>query len=529
MSITHYIFRCKRQNIVLLVWTILNSLCVLGNGLTSAQALTSLVNLNIRQFLLWCGIQLIINIIWMVQIKQVVPARERALQAMNQVMRADISDRIAKAGYQNYHKYTQDSYASWMTYDMETLNDMGFEVLELMISQILNITVGILTLVIYHPSFVVTIILFANLMVLAPKVFSKRLSEQAVAFTQKNEALLNQISDVLSGYTVLLGANKLHHIGQKISQCGTAYADSKVSYAKTFGNMMAIQNGTSFISQIAIIAQAGFLYSLHRVPIGSVSSAPYFASIIFPSLTGFFANYAELKNCQAIFEKWQSLETTDEFETEVQLDFSNNLEISNLKLQLGNTQIALPDLLIKPGDKIAIVGPSGSGKSSLLKTLVKHYLPHSGKITLDHQNYQKLPSHQVQSLVSLVSQNAYLFKDSLRYNLTLGHEISDETLLQTLNQVQMADWLANQPEGFNSHIDPAQLSGGQKQRLCLARALLENKPILLLDEASSALDKVNRQRIEQLLLNQADKTILLVTHQLSPETEALCNQVLYVG
>lgn len=525
MSLTYYILRCRKQAALVLFWIIVNSLCLLGNGLASAQALTSLVTLDVQTFLFWCGIQLGVNLIWILQIKAITPAKEKAMQKMNQLMRSDITRRLAQTNLTQFRKQSQETYTSWLTYDIETINDMGFEVLELMLSQAFNIFLGIATLVIYHSSFLLTLAIFASLMALAPKLFSARLNQAALAFTQKNEALIHEISNRLGGFRLLLNANRLDHLETKILDSADNYAHSKIAYAKTFGNMMATQNGISFISQIAIIAQAGFLYSFKLVPLGSVSSSPYFASIVFPSLTGFFANYAELKNCRAIFDKWQSLELVSESSSET-AHFHQDLTLQGASITWNDqTSLSLPDLTIAHGQKLAIIGPSGSGKSSLFAALLKEKPLQDGQIQLDRIDYQNLSASSLQDLISIVPQEAYLFEDSLRYNLTLGASRTDQELLDTLAQLGLTDWFKQQDQVLDSWIDPKTLSGGQAQRLCLARAILADKPILLLDEATSALEPKLRQKIENALLAM-DKTLVIISHHLSPETRAQCDQVI---
>ncbi|MGT2755838.1 ATP-binding cassette domain-containing protein [Streptococcus ovuberis] len=524
MSLTNYILRCRKQAALVLFWITVNSLCLLGNGLANAQALTSLVTLDVQTFLFWCGIQLAVNLIWILQINYITPAKEKAIQDMDQLMRSDITRRLAQVDLAQFRKQSQEAYTSWLTYDIETINDMGFEVLELMLSQAFNILLGIVTLVTYHPSFLLTLTIFAGLMALAPKLFSATLNQRALAFTQKNEALIQEIHNRLGGFRLLLNANRLDHLETKILDSADNYAHSKIAYAKTFGNMMATQNGVSFISQIAIIAQAGFLYSLKLVPLGSVTSAPYFASIVFPSLTGFFANYAELKNCRLIFDKWQSLELSKDAAPQ-RAQFNQTLSLRDVKVSWNDqTCLSLPDLTIARGHKLAIIGPSGSGKSSLLAALLKEKNLQSGQILLDHWDYDELQRTSLQDLISIVPQEAYLFEDSLRYNLTLGVSIADQIINSVLEKLELMDWFNQQEDGLNSWIHPKTLSGGQAQRLCLARAILANKPILLLDEATSALEPNLRQKIENTLLTM-NKTLVIITHHLSPETRAQCDQV----
>jgi ATP-binding cassette, subfamily C, bacterial CydC len=181
---------------------------------------------------------------------------------------------------------------------------------------------------------------------------------------------------------------------------------------------------------------------------------------------------------------------------------------------LEDIQIDLP-----PKKKIAIVGPSGAGKTSLLNLLLRFWESERGSIKLDGVEIGQYAPADVRELTSLVSQSTYLFSATLRQNLLLARPNADqEELISAIGQVGLADWLAQLPIGLDSWLgeNGVKMSGGERQRLAIARAILQDRPILLLDEPTANLDAVTEQKIIQVLnIVSKERSVLWVTHRLS--------------
>lgn len=171
------------------------------------------------------------------------------------------------------------------------------------------------------------------------------------------------------------------------------------------------------------------------------------------------------------------------------------------------------------GRRVALVGPSGAGKTTLLNLLLRFWESPPGSITLGGQDLAALPPRRSRRHFAVVSQNAYFFGGSLRQNLLLAHPgAADADLLAALGQVRLTDWLATLPDGLDTWLGErgAHLSGGERQRLALARALLQQAPILLLDEPTAHLDAAT-ERALLATLNEvtAGRSLLWITHRLT--------------
>lgn len=177
------------------------------------------------------------------------------------------------------------------------------------------------------------------------------------------------------------------------------------------------------------------------------------------------------------------------------------------------------NLNIEPGTSVALVGLSGSGKTSVVNLIPRLWNPTSGKIFIDGIDYSKIKLSSLRRQISIVSQDVFLFDDSIRANITYGSpNATDSEVENAINAASLNEFINSLPLGLETRVGEAgeKLSGGQKQRISIARAILKNSPILILDEATSALDSYNEQQIKVAISNlMKDKTTFIVAHRLS--------------
>ncbi len=177
-------------------------------------------------------------------------------------------------------------------------------------------------------------------------------------------------------------------------------------------------------------------------------------------------------------------------------------------------------LQVMPGENIALVGPSGSGKTTLASLIPLFYRPSRGQILIDQTDISELPLSVLRSNVSLVSQDVFLFNDSIRANIAYGSssQATEQQIREAARAANALEFIEQMPEGFDTTIgdNGVRLSGGQRQRLAIARALLKDAPILILDEATSALDTESEQLIQEAMERlRSGRTTLTIAHRLS--------------
>jgi len=175
------------------------------------------------------------------------------------------------------------------------------------------------------------------------------------------------------------------------------------------------------------------------------------------------------------------------------------------------------DLRLDPGRRVALVGPSGAGKTTVTNLLFRFLDPVAGRVTIDGEDVRRYRQEDVRATFALAGQEAHLFDSSIRENLRIGRAGADDAELErALARAQLAGWVASLPDGLDTLVgeEGAELSGGQRQRLVLARALLSDAPVLVLDEPAAHLDPPTAERLMEDVLDAADgRTVLLITHR----------------
>lgn len=200
--------------------------------------------------------------------------------------------------------------------------------------------------------------------------------------------------------------------------------------------------------------------------------------------------------------------------------FSSEIQLKNINFSYGKEPVLKNfSLSIPKGKTVALVGQSGSGKSTIANLLTRFYDVNDGEILIDNHNIKDITMKSLRDLTGLVTQDSIMFNGTIKDNIRLGNlDATDEDVINALKIANAYEFVAELPEGINTNIGDSgnKLSGGQKQRLSIARAVLKNPPIMILDEATSALDTESEKFVQVALENMMqNRTSIVIAHRLS--------------
>ena len=228
----------------------------------------------------------------------------------------------------------------------------------------------------------------------------------------------------------------------------------------------------------------------------------------------------QIKSVSLIADKIDEIlyNSCDDIEDTSLPKFENNIEVKNLNFSYTLDRKALNNinLTFEKNKKYAIVGESGCGKSTLIKLLMRYYKDYEGDILIDNNNINNIFSSDLYKNMSMIQQNVFMFDDTIKENIKLFANYSDDEVLNICNRVGLSNLISSLPDGINSNVgeNGNKLSGGEKQRISIARSLINNTKILILDESTSALDNETAYNLEKSLLSMGDLTLIVVTHKL---------------
>ncbi|RVE74671.1 hypothetical protein OJAV_G00024310 [Oryzias javanicus] len=365
----------------------------------------------------------------------------------------------------------------------------------------------------------------------------------AVIYGRYLRAISKRTQDALAQATQLAeerisNLRTVRAFGKELSEVNayTQKTDFVLSLAKKEAKMRAGFFGATGLSGnlmiLSVLYKGGLLTASQHMTVGELSSFLMYTFWVGISIAGLSSFYSELmKGFGAGSRLWELLDRKPEFP----LDEGRVLPPEQLKGQLEfcNVSFAYPtrkeahifqnlNLLVPAGTIMAVVGPSGSGKSSLVSLLLRLYDTDTGVITIDGHDIRDLNPYWLRAHIGTVSQEPVLFSCSIRDNIAYGavdpDAVTTEDIYRAAKVANAFDFVQSFPKGFDTVVGEkgVLLSGGQKQRIAIARALLKNPKILLLDEATSALDAENESLVQEALERLMEgRTVVIIAHRLS--------------
>ena len=353
-----------------------------------------------------------------------------------------------------------------------------------------------------------------------------RMKDANIEVKKKTADIYAAIESSISGIrTAKAFANEEQEL-DKFDDANALFKASKVEYYKTMGLFQSGMDFTCGIAQVLVITVGGLLIMQEKMDyIDLVTFSLYVSTFISPirRLTQFSEQYM---NGSAGFTRFLELMRTEPTikDRPGAMELGNvegRVDYEHVSFDYGNGVPVLKDidLHIEPGQCLAVVGPSGGGKTTLCQLLPRFYDVCAGSVKVDGVDVRDVTQSSLRRNIGIIQQDVFMFAGTIRENIRYGRpDATDEEIVEAAVRAQVHNEIMELPDGYDSYIGErgVMLSGGQKQRISIARVFLKNPKILVLDEATSALDTVTEQRIQASLdeLSQG-RTTIIIAHRLS--------------
>ena len=443
----------------------------------------------------------------------------RFLQRAMQQYRDYAFSRLTQKSLRSFSKEGTALYVSALTNDCTSIENNYLAATFTLIEFLFCFLGALIMMLYYSPVMLVLAVALSFLPVAVSMTAGNRLTEQEKEISKKNERFVSIVNELLSGFPVIKSFRAETQASRLFSQRNEQAEEAKKNKRRTEQLISLLANDAGIIAQMGIfLAGAWLAISGKGVTAGVV--------IVFVQLMNYILNpisqvpllWSNRKAAIALMEKLSDAlsENVREEGREKLNVFSEKIEVKDLTYGYEPESHVLKDLDVQfdAGKSYAIVGGSGSGKSTLLNLLMGSSSNYQGEICIDSVSIKNIESESLYQLMTSVQQNVFVFNDTIRNNVTMFHEFPDKEVTLALERSGLSEFIEKRGEDFVCGENGANLSGGERQRISIARALLRKSPILLVDEATAALDAATARAVSFSILNLVGMTRIVVTHRL---------------
>ena len=361
------------------------------------------------------------------------------------------------------------------------------------------------------------VLVFSIILSILPKLFSKGLSIRREVQVKDIGEMNNQFSNTLNGIETI----KSYSIEDVLVRDTCSFIEKSEKSLFKYSRFSQIANnslfGITFISQILVIIFTAILILKGYLSIGVILLIGQLMSFIQEPISNILSSKNELNANREIFKQIEKIKTQDRrYGDKEKNNLENSIVLNNLSFSYGEHQIfSNVNLIFEKNKKYAILGKTGTGKSTLFKLLIGDLTPTQGEILIDDIKVKDLNKKAINNIFQKVSQNLFMFSNTLKYNICLYDAYSDEEYKKALINANIYDRINSLPGKSDTIFEESKitLSGGERQRILLARALLRDSDVFLFDEITSNLDIEQAMLVEKTIYN-LNKTVISIRHKI---------------
>lgn len=440
---------------------------------------------------------------------------------------------IRKALYEKFQRLTLSYHdvnpsgllISRLTNDTNLLESITTDALQIFISRAISAVA--LTVVIFYQNWKLALLcIFVTSFIIYPiDILSKKIRKYTHEMQSSLAELTNVLTENLQGMKVIHAYNLQQIQSEKFKKENDQYVRKYLKMAQAFALLPGIMQVIGAVGIAVIIWFGGYSVISGNMTTGALISFVVAFLLLYTPVKTLGRTYADIAKALAAANRIFSIididQEVNENENPIELkEVKSNIVFENVYFSYNKVEILKNiNLEIKVGEVLAVVGSSGSGKTTLVNLLPRFYDVTSGSVKIDGQDIRSLSLKSLRSQIAIVSQDTFLFDGSIRDNIMVGDaNASDEKILAVAQMAYVDNFVKDLPDAYNTRVGErgVMLSGGEKQRISIARALLKNAPILILDEATSSLDNESEAIVQQALsILMQNRTVFIIAHRLS--------------
>jgi ATP-binding cassette subfamily B protein len=448
-------------------------------------------------------------------------------------LRYDITDLMFSYLNQHSHRYFQNNFAGSLSNkisDMTAGTIAIFTTIDDALAQFIGVFIAIISMVLVHPIFALILLLWTISFLSIAFIYFGSIRDLSNVFATSKTTLVGKIVDSISNVSNLRLFSRTAYENKLIQEATQTTVHKDQTMQRSILKMRIYWDVSIIILLSTNMYLLVFMYARNQVSVGDFSFIISLSISIFYNLwylaSQFVVFAEELGKCrQALTLITEPHEIVDKPNAKPLIVSQGRIEFKNVSFHYdeGAHLFKNKSVIIEPGQKIGLVGLSGSGKSSFVNLILRIFDVESGKILIDGQNIKNVTQNSLREHIAMIPQDVTLFHRSLMDNIRYGRiEASNQEVIAASKKAHCHEFIKLLPGGYNSLVGERgiKLSGGQRQRIAIARAILKNAPILILDEATSALDSITEKLIQEgLHLVMEGRTTIVIAHRLSTLSE----------
>ena len=445
-------------------------------------------------------------------------------QKISKSFREKIAAKINKLPFSYFDNTTYGDILSRVTNDVDTISQSLNQSIGTLLTSIVML-LGTVVMMIYNSGILTITTILSSLVGFVFITIIMKKSQKYFKAQQQNLGDINgQIEEVYTGHNVIKAYNAGERVVDEFEQMNTQLYTSAWKSQFLSGLMMPIMQFAGNFSYVMVCIVGGALAINGKISFGVIVAFMIYVRLFTNPLSDIAQSFNTLQRAAAagerVFEFLNEEELEEEHVTEKLEKAKGEVEFKNVRFGYNPDKIIIKDFSVKvnPGEKIAIVGPTGAGKTTIVNLLMRFYEINSGQILIDGIDTKNISRDNLRDQFCMVLQDSWVFEASVRENITFGEkDITDEELIDVCKRVNLDHFIRTLPQGYDTILNDKQsLSQGQLQLLTIARAMVSHAPMLILDEATSSVDTRTEIIVQDAMDELAKgRTSFVIAHRLS--------------